>query len=113
MTEEEKKRVQVPCFNTILYQRLDALHGISKEVAQKVLEEIAVSTAIYLHESRKQERRAIAEATGRGEVIHLQPGATSVPLDNATAEEKKKAFEQAKADYVKQAKRLLPPCVEL
>lgn len=111
MTEEEKKRMQLPCFNTILYQRLEALHGISKDVAQKVLEEIAVSTAIYLHESRKLERRAIAEVTGRGEVVHLQPGATSI--DNATPEEKKKAFEQAKSDYVKSAKRLIPVGVEL
>lgn len=70
---QDEEKLKVPTFRSILFERL-AVHGITREVAETVLEEIAITTAIYMHKLRRAEREAIDAAKRLGRVIHLEPG---------------------------------------
>lgn len=96
--DESQVTVTVPSFRSILFERL-AAHGITHNVGEIVLEEITITTALYIHKLRKYERAALDAAKVAGKVIYLEPGAAlqrSSPTNDA-----------------KPAKRELPPAVEL
>lgn len=90
--------VKVPSFRTILFERL-ATYGISEEIATTVLEEITITTAIFIHKQRKAERAALQQAKVMGRVIHLEPGAAMKPASEASSPTV--------------SRRDLPPAVEL
>jgi len=80
----ELSALTVPSFRSILFERL-AAHGIDREIGETVLEEITITTAIYMHKHRKLERAAIDAAKRMGHVVYLEPGAPTEPAQSSPA----------------------------